>query len=159
MKYTVLIFGITMWSVACQSPPVNTLNNEASITSADELPENPLLENVLTSITDPVDSTMSTLYGNTTAYMYAFLHNDGKYPPNSVLYHVTWKQKPDSDWFGANVPKEIVSVERVDFSDSLRPEYKLYKGHPLKHFKTVPDEARIAFLISQKMAASPPGSF
>ncbi len=156
MKYYILLAMAMMLGVlSCQAPSTNNLNKQASLSVSDKLPENPLLEKVLTSSIHPSDSTMSTLYGNTAAYEYAMSHTDGQYPPGAILYEVTWKQKPDSLCFGANIPQKIVSVERIVFSDNSQPLLELYKGHPLQKTEVIPDAKRTAFIISQRIAVSP----
>jgi hypothetical protein len=100
---------------------------------------------------------MSTLYGNDIAWNYASLHSDFNYPKGSKLYEVTWRQKPDSVWFGANIPKKIIMVECVIFTDSESPTYVHYKGHPLKRIISANSnyEERIKDIVSQRMAIAP----
>jgi hypothetical protein len=130
------------------------LNQGASFTSADTLTENPLTEKVLTVSVNPTDSTMSTLYANAIAWNYASKNNDIKYPSGAVLYQVTWKQKPDPVWFGANIPKEIQSVERISYTYN-GPNYELYEGHPLRKVNSMHDTKKIESVVVQKMAVSP----
>ncbi|WP_155845050.1 hypothetical protein [Chryseobacterium daeguense] len=61
---------------------------------------------------------MSTSYGNEIAFNYAQKNTGANYPSGTVLYEVTWKQKPDEVWLGGNIPKSIYSVERIVFNDS-----------------------------------------
>lgn len=119
------------------------------------LPEIPLLEHPLTSSINVKEHTKSTLYGNTIAWEYANLKNDENYPSGAILYEVTWKQKPDSVWFGANIPKEIKSVERISYLADKAPEYELYEGHPLMKSELEKDTARLAFIAAQRIADSP----
>ena len=149
---TVLIIIVL---TGCQSSLKNNLNNEASLTAHDELPENPLLLVPLTSSINPRDNTMSTLYGNKLAAAYAGTQASNFYPKGSVLYEVTWKQQPDSVWFGGNIPKEIFSVERIFFTDAGIPEYELYKGTPLRKSTDKNNVERVVFISSQRMAVTP----
>lgn len=132
------------------------LNIGASVQQNNELKENPLLMNPITSSIQPKDSTMSTLYGNEIAFNYAKQHSDSKYPKNAVLYEVTWKQKPDELWFGGNTPKEIYSVEKISF-DNDSSVYERFEGNPL----TIKDidgnlkKIRKEMIVSKKMAVSP----
>lgn len=145
---------IAFFSGSCQSPSLSNLNEQASIGISDELPENPLELIPITSTVHPQDSIMSTLYGNKIAAYHAMHNGDTLYPKGALLYEVTWKQQPDPEWFGANIPKEVKSVERVLFSDKLA-EYHFYSGKPLR--ENIPRNARrrLEFIISQRMAVSP----
>ena len=142
----------------CNQHHENNFNDAASISFADDLPVNPLLAKVITTTIYPADSIMCTLYANEIAWMYASLHHDFNYPKGSELYEVTWRQKPDSVWFGANIPKEIIMVECLTFIDAELPTYDSYSGDPLKkdvfhnsdHFTK-----RIKEIVSQRMAVSP----
>lgn len=144
-----------MLVLECRQEPKETLNINASLEQSSGLTENPLLMIPLTSSINPKNSSMSTLYGNQVAADYAKQNADSKYPQDAVLYEVTWKQKADEFWFGANIPNEIYSVEKIVFND--HPEYGLYKGKFLQ--KEEVDSrikaSRIALIISQKMAVSP----
>ena len=155
-KQLIIIIASLLMVTACKegSKKIN-LNQEASFTAADTLSENPLLEKVLTASINTKDSTMATLYANKIAWEYAVNHNDTNFPPGAVLYQVTWKQKPDSVWFGANIPKEISAVERIFYTSNSPVSYELYEGHPLRRSTASPDTARITFITRQKMAVSP----
>ncbi|MES2418760.1 MAG: hypothetical protein V4541_11275 [Bacteroidota bacterium] len=111
-----------------------------------ELPENPLLLHPLTSSINPNNNTMATLYGNDLATDHV---ND--YPAGAVLYEITWSQKPDSLWFGGNVPGDVLSVEQIIFNDNGKPTYKLYKGN----IPANDEQERMKFIISQRPAVSP----
>jgi hypothetical protein len=134
----------------------SNLNERASILKLKDLPENPLLLHPLTSSINPNDSTMATLYGNDLAMGHAQIHKGSDFPAGAVLYQVTWSQKKDSLWFGANIPWKVLSVEQVSFDDHKKAVYKWYKGGELRESKlenVVPE--RVNFIISQKMAVSP----
>ncbi|WP_449397826.1 hypothetical protein [Chryseobacterium wanjuense] len=135
---------------------IETINIPASVQQNDELPENPLLMNAITSSIQPKEGTMSTLYGNEIAFNYAQENTDINYPPGTVLYEVTWKQRPDQVWFGGNIPKSIYSVERIVFNYS-GVNYEKYQGKPLRLVTgDIGDkDSRKNFIISQKMAVSP----
>ncbi|MHA4809744.1 cytochrome P460 family protein [Flavitalea flava] len=59
------------------------------------------------------DQTMSTLYGNDLAVSAARAGTTVAYPPGSVLSLVTWFQKADKHYFGANIPAAIKSIEEI----------------------------------------------
>ena len=155
-KYLIIIVPFLLLVAACKdgSKKIN-LNQGASIIAADTLPENPLLEKVLTASINTKDSTMATLYANKIAWGYAVGSNDKNFPPGAVLYQVTWRQKPDSVWFGANIPKEIQSIERISYTSTGAANYELYAGHPLRRSTATPDTARIAYIAGQKVTLSP----
>lgn len=140
---------------SCQSGPGLGLNEEASVQASDDLPENPLLLHAITSGVQPRDSTMYTLYGNDAAFFYASSHSDNHYPDGAVLYEVTWRQQTDEQWLGANVPKAIITIERVEYTANGQPAYTLYQGAPLKKVAAANPELRLAVISGQRMAVSP----
>lgn len=151
-----LIFGFLLL-ISCQQNSKNVLNEEASIQQSNELRENPLLMNPITSSIQPKEKTMSTLYGNEVAFNYAKTNFNSNYPQNAVLYEVTWKQKSDELWFGANIPKEVVFVEKITFPDKGVSIYEMFQGKALKKTKMndKTDDQRKNLILSQRMAVSP----
>ena len=150
-----ILFMMTFLNACHSDDKISRLNEEASIIQNDFFPVNPLLEKALTSSINIKDSTMSTLYGNKIAWKHAILYKDGLYPPGAILYEVTWKQKPDSVWFGANIPKEIKSVECITYADKSEPEYQLYEGQPLRKSQIKKDTSRVITISAQRVAVSP----
>lgn len=153
MKY--FIFVAAFFLASCGTPGKNNLNDKASVQGSDELPENPLTLIPLTFSINPKEASMSALYGNETAQQHAKNNNNSAYPPGSLLYEVTWKQKPDSLWYGASIPDEITRVERIMFNNDSLPAYELYSGHPLKKVAAPSSAERITFITLQQMAISP----
>lgn len=151
MKNMILFFALVI-IVSCEQKSKEFLNIGASVQQNDELKENPLLMNPITSSIQPKDSTMSTLYGNEIVKH----HSDSNYPKDAVLYEVTWKQKPDEVWFGGNIPKEIYSVEKISF-DNDNSVYEKLEGKTLKKVRVDEGEQilRKDFIMNQKMAVSP----
>lgn len=140
----------------CASSEKNNLNEQASVLPMDQLPENPLLLRPLTSSIDPNNHTMATLYGNDLAFNYASTSNGTDYPAGATLYEVTWIQKPDSVWFGGNMPKAVLSIERIVFGDSKIPAYVFYKGAAQVEKAQIDNaEERTKYIVSQKMAVTP----
>ena len=159
-KYLLIISsGLLLTSmIGCNKHFGNNFNEGASISSADDLPVNPLHEKVITSTIHPADTTMSTLYANDIAWKYALSHNDFNYPAGAELYEVTWRQKPDSVWFGANIPEKIMMVECLTFTNAELPTYTSYGGHPLKKIVNNNSgyiEGRIKEIVPQRMAIAP----
>jgi mono/diheme cytochrome c family protein len=137
----------------------NDFNVRATITG--DIPVNPLNWSVITCGTNPREATISTLFGNDTAVLYARTHSDGRYPAGSMLSLVTWQQQEDNHWFGANMPAETKSVEVVAVKKSgrgrLSYSYQDFEGSPLK---TVTKSAswkdgRTAYITSQRAAVMP----
>lgn len=157
MRQTVYVFCLTLVFLggACRCKKVLGLNEEASLRDPGALPENPLLLKVITSSIRPKDSTMAVLYGNDPAYNYAATNANGNYPEGTVLYEVTWQLQPDEQWFGANIPKAIKTIERIEFSSENTSHYTLYKGGPPRKHDTPNKAERIAFILGQRMAVSP----
>jgi hypothetical protein len=82
---------------------------------ADTTAFDPLEWKVITSMVDKSKRTMVILYGNDAA-LNAARKGQG-YPAGSELALVTWAQKEDDHWYGANVPDSIVSIERFKSGD------------------------------------------
>ena len=159
-KY-LLIIALYMQS-ACHSGRNAELNQTASVTSQDQLPDNPLMQKVISTSINSKKNEMSTLYGNDTAYQYARMHQNGNYITGSVLYLVTWKQQNDPRWFGGKIPHTIQSVEIVRFRENTNhetlPLYQLFKDQPLHKTKSPADpESRVNDIVSQRLAPFPPG--
>lgn len=151
--FIIIVLFITLSS--CNENSKDNINEKASVSTLDALPENPLLLSPITFSINPKKGTMSTLYGNITAFQYAKTRVDSSYPKESVLYEVNWKQKPDSLWYGANIPDKIISVEKVEFTGDSIPKYELYVGHPLKKVSFNNENKRIASIVSKRMAETP----
>ena len=145
--------------LACHAEKKAELNQSASMTNRDQLPEDPLIQKVICSSINTRKNTMSTLYGNDTAFQYAFDHNGGNYPEGSVLYQITWLQKDDPRWFGGKIPGTIRSVEIVRFERNeehkVMPVYQLYQGLPLKGVNVTETNYPIKSITSQRMSVIP----
>lgn len=151
---TIMIALVIMLS-GCNLNNKDNLNEKASLSALDVLGENPLLLSPITFSINPNKALMSTLYGNKTAFQHAVTKADSSYPNGAVLYEVTWKQKADSLWYGANIPDQIISVEKVQFTKNTLPRYELYSGHPLKKISSNDQNKRIALILSKRMAVTP----
>lgn len=140
---------------SCQGPTSNNLFKKGSILEAGDLKENPLLLGAITTSVNLNNETMATLYGNKIAVDFAHRNLGVNYPEDARLYEVTWKQKPDSVWFGAKIPGKIISVEKIVFLDGGEPTYTLYKGKPLRKVRGYFDTQRLIRIISQDFAETP----
>lgn len=132
-----------------------SFNENASINNLGDLPENPLLLNAITTSFDPKDSMMTVLYGNYPAYNYAKISDDGNYPVSAVLYSVTWQLQDDEQWFGANVPKYIRKIERIEFLKKNKTKYNYFDYNGIKHTSSDNVQKRIDHIKEMKMAVSP----
>nr|WP_315028796.1 hypothetical protein [uncultured Chryseobacterium sp.] len=156
-NYSLYLIPVFILFISCQKNSEDILNKQASIKQSDELKENPLLMNPITSSIQPKMKRMSTLYGNDIAFNYAKANFNSNYPKNAVLYEVTWAQKPDELWFGANIPKDIISVEKISFHDKGFIRYEMFQGKTLKRVKTDDknEVLRRDAIRSQAIAVSP----
>lgn len=155
MKPLHYIFITILILSGCNRNNKNNLNEKASLSTMDELPENPLLLSPITFSINPREATMATLYGNSIAFQHALTKVNSSYPNGAVLYEVTWSQKSDSLWYGANIPNQITQVERLAFLGDSLPKYELYAGQPLKKILCRAEKKRISFVLSQHMANNP----
>ncbi|MDR3007133.1 MAG: cytochrome P460 family protein [Sphingobacterium sp.] len=127
------------------------LNEDAAIHELADLPENPLLLHSLTSRIQPQDGTLSTLYGNAIAYNHARTKGAGNYPAGAILYYVTWQAAADREWFGANVPERIKTVEQVRFTDEHNALYTQFTGNKRESEKST-SQSRIDLIKNMKIA-------
>lgn len=85
------------------------------------MPIQPRDGKVITSGIDKPHKTMFTLYGNDIAAAAATATAakagpGAPYPVGAELSLVTWAQREDPHWFGANIPAEVQSVEKITFT-------------------------------------------
>jgi hypothetical protein len=99
--------GFTSECVNCHKP---MRHNDFVFTE----PIQPRDGKVITSGIDKLHKTMFTLYGNNIAAT-AKAGPGAPYPPGAVLSLVTWAQREDPHWFGANIPGSVQSIETVTF--------------------------------------------
>jgi Cytochrome P460 len=137
-----------------------TFNDGAALVG--ELPASPLAWRVISCAVDPSNGTMSTLYGNDIAIGYARTHAQHDYPAGSVVSLVSWAQKEDPRWYGAQIPSQVKSVEFVTVSAGEKGDsqysYEAYVGNPLKKTTAQPygtPPERIVYLFSNRAAVMP----
>jgi hypothetical protein len=155
--------GVILCLAGCASGAAQisaTLNEGAALTG--DLPMNPLTWRVISSMADPQNGTMSTLYGNNAAVCYARSHSQQQYPAGAVIAVVTWTQIEDSRWFGAKIPSHVQSVEFVTVNAAKNGEpqiaYELYTGNPLKRAAAPQSSSareRIEDILSRRAAVMP----
>lgn len=139
----------------CNPKNESSFNKSAAIISLGALPENPILLDAITTSFHPKDSLMTVLYGNQLAYDHAKISGDGNYPKRAVLYNVTWQLQEDEQWFGANIPKNIRNIERLEFLEKDKTKYNNYDSHGIKHPPSDNVQKRIKHIKEMKMAVSP----
>ncbi|GAA0541930.1 cytochrome P460 family protein [Chitinophaga japonensis] len=111
---------------------------------------------VITSSIDRKQNTMSTLYGNQLAFDHAAEAMDTGYPTGAELTLVTWRQREDPHWFGANIPGTPQSVEVVQVAAPAT--YRQYAGAalaPVPNTDTLQVNARIKYILAQKPSVIP----
>lgn len=151
--------------VACSNHEKGTnhpYNQKASLSGFDTLPFNPLYWKVITSMIDKNKNTMSTLYGNDMAVSYARSEGKKTYPKGAELSLVTWKKQEDRNWFGAEIPARIKSIEHIIFdsdeNSTAGPVYESFTGIPLRICHNIDTNIiaeRIAYISGQKTSVIP----
>lgn len=160
-----ILIVLSMSGCSGNEPRISAeINQSASLAGefAAGLPANPLQWKVITSETSQTESTMATLYGNDLAVQYARTHAEHNYPAGAVLSLVTWAEREDPRWFGANIPATVKSVEFVTVGNAAdgKPSYSYqeYGGSPLKKLSAengASPNDRVAYLLSQRAAVLP----
>jgi hypothetical protein len=141
------------------SAPPAEINTAAALTGS--LPADPLSWRVITSSSDPAAHTMSTLFGNDAAVTYARSNSAHDYPAGSQIALVTWTQREDPRWYGANIPSIVQSIEFVTVTAATNGTpsyaYEKYQGQPLQKAASdsTSDLQRISFLVSQRSSVFP----
>lgn len=141
---------------ACKqkTPPQELINQQASLPSTFSIAD--LHQKVLASFINKKDCTMSILYGDAFAES-VLKSNDSAQAGKFSFTLVTWRQQEDHHWFGARIPGELLSVERLTQKAADRsPAYQKLSG---KQLTTITDTAgtaaRIRFILSQKPSILP----
>ena len=117
----------------------------------DSLDKHPLTGKVITTIVDPREGTMSTLYGNDLAVKAT--RSGRSYYPGAFYALVTWSQREDPHWFGGRIPKGLVKVETVDCTSGGEVRWGCYQGTSLKW--TQMDPGRIQYITALKASVLP----
>ena len=67
---------------------------------------------------------MATLYGNEPALQAAKLGSSTT-TAGETFALVTWKQKADESWFGANIPDEVQSIEQISTGGDVKEMHRI----------------------------------
>lgn len=123
--YILPCIAFSLLLAGCQHPvPANRIiNTKASVPAFFGLDS----MGVITSFINKRHHTMSILYGNSVSVRRA--RSQGFMQSNEKMILVTWQQKPDKNWFGANIPGRVLSIEEVTTgNDTSKPSYRYFDG-------------------------------
>jgi hypothetical protein len=126
--YTFIYLVAALLFSACSQPvPAGKIiNYQASVPASFGLGK----MEVITSLINKRQHTMSTLYGNAVSVKRA--RSGAMIQPGEKLLLVTWQQKPDENWFGANIPNRIERVEQIETTSTPETaKYLCYTGSGL----------------------------
>jgi hypothetical protein len=153
--YILLISMILLLS-ACTNTTTNTslVNNDASLPESFNISKTGL--KVITSFINKKQGTMSTLYGNAPA-LQAAKSGSNITTAGETFALITWKQKADDHWFGANIPSTLQSVEYVKTAQPGNTiSYQKFEGKPLVlSTDTLHNQERIKYILNQKASVFP----
>ncbi len=100
---------------------------------------------------------MSTLYGNAAALKAAT--DSTQHQPGETFTLVTWKQKADGHWFGANIPGDLQCVTLLKTTGqpgAITFNYQKYTGKSLTmSTDTVGNIATTKFILSERASVMP----
>ncbi|MCF0075573.1 hypothetical protein LZD49_34185 [Dyadobacter sp. CY261] len=135
--------------------PDQLINKPASI--PDSLGLSDMQGQVVSSFINKKTQTMGVLYASGPALKSAdIIAMDKK---GKTLTLVTWRQQDDPHWFGARIPADLLSVERIMLSDSesaAELQYQKLAGSNLTGVAdTTGRSKRIGFILSLKPSVIP----
>lgn len=155
---TILYFTAILslfFALGCSNPSSEkAINTEASLPT--ELLDKVSGLKVINSSINNKRHTTSLLYGNEKTIQ-RIKSNSSIIQKGEKLIWITWKQKPDPNWFGAIIPGKLISFETLE-SDSENgiSHYQKFGGNPIQIEKdTLSNHHRIQILLEQKMAILP----
>jgi hypothetical protein len=120
----------------------------------DSLDKHPLMGKVITTMVNPREGTMSTLYGNDLAVKAARSGKD--HYPGAFYALVTWSQREDPHWFGGRIPNAFVKVDWVEYTSGGELHRGSYQGMPLKPVPVTSEDAdRVQYIAAQKASVLP----
>lgn len=154
MKFHIALYvAAALMISACKQPvsPDIIINSKASLPPAFGI--NKL--GVITSTINKRHHTMSTLYGNLISVNRS--RSSAPIGAGEKLVLVTWTQKPDESWFGANIPAQVQTVEQITTGgkpDSVK--YLRYAGQQLTAVRDTTGEAsRIHTILGMQASIMP----
>lgn len=155
LYYLSVIITIALFAGCDQTtPPAELINKKASLPGTFSISD--LHQRVLSSFYNTKDNTNSVLYGDKGAEAAMQKHGISASSPFSLTL-VTWHQQEDPHWFGARIPGDLISVERLTKADGgERFSYQKLAGRQLIAVKdTVGNGDRIRFILAQQPLIQP----
>jgi hypothetical protein len=154
LNYTIL-FILPIFLADCSNPSGSMPNREASFPASFDLTKMGL--KVITSSINKKQGTMSTLYGNAAALKVA--GDSTQHQPGETFALVTWKQKADGHWFGANIPGNLQSVgmlKTTGQAGAITYNYQKYTGKNLTiSTDTIGNTATTKFILGERASVMP----
>lgn len=140
---------ITITSCDKKTSPEKLINEKASLPKSFSISN--LHQKVISSFSNKKESTTSILYGDSSAGLAIKDKNPLKAPSFSFTL-VTWHQQADPHWFGAKIPGDLISVERLSKKslDASIAYQKLSGKELVSVSDTTGNFGRIRFILSQK---------
>ncbi|PTQ96621.1 hypothetical protein C8P68_104106 [Mucilaginibacter yixingensis] len=153
---TYSIFTVLLALIACtpKTPSGELINQKASLPATFSVSD--LHQKVLTAVINKKEHTMSLLYGDAAAEL-ALKSAIPAQATNFSFTLVTWQQQDDAHWFGARIPGDLISVEKL--AKKGADASLVYQKLSGKKLTTVTDTTgtagRIQFMLSQKVSILP----
>lgn len=150
LKYFIVAACCTIIS-SCDIPtsPEELINRKASLPSSFSLSD--LHQKVISSFSNKKENTTSILYGDPSAEI-AIKDQAPMKAPVFLFTLITWRQQADPHWFGAKIPGDLISVERLSkTANNASIAYQKLSGKELVRVRdTTGNFGRIKFILSQK---------
>lgn len=143
----------TMCITACSNKPIAETDSKRLIFDQENLM-------VITTAINQELKTMAVLYGNKRAYQAALLENDVHNSGEEYIY-VTWKYIENPRWFGSNISKDLISVERISVMEDKQQDYLLFdyrieEGNPLPvNGVQLKEKARMDYIFEYRPSVLP----
>jgi hypothetical protein len=151
-----VVFCLLIYSCNNNTRLPGNINTRASLPDSIQLTVSGL--KVLTTFINRKAGTTSVLYGNPLALREAAGLNK-EVVGGEIFTLVTWKQQPDTHWFGAQIPGDFLSAEQLKTDSAGQAvvlNYRRYEGN-----RFVPDSdtlyksGRIRFILAQRPSVMP----
>jgi hypothetical protein len=153
----ILLTGIFLSACGNAERSVELLNYSAALPPSFKFDD--LNLKVMSSFINKKSGTMSILYANPLALNNAIKGNK-EHPAGEVEALITWKQKADDHWFGAEIPGDLQSAELVrtiaNIGGGVLVNYKKYSGKTLVgDADTMRKQERIKYIFYQQPSIMP----
>jgi hypothetical protein len=155
-----LIAGFSLMLCNCSVGSSNDefINNEASLPSSLNIDHAGL--KVISTFFNPKQKNTSLLYGNAQALANAISGQQKIIVAGQLFKLITWKSQSDANWFGANIPGELLTVEVLKTVGSEGQSaiimYSRFKGKNMQpDSDTSHNQERVQFILRQKPTIIP----